>query len=124
DLAVEPRSRQPPGEQRQCLAHVVAGDEVADAVVRATAEAEVPGALHGDVERGRRIRPWVGAGDDRQQVQHGAGGDLHALELEILERLPGYPGDGRVDPHDLLDRAAAEVRAPRQQLPLVEVLHE
>ena len=51
---------QVPGEQGQGRGHVAAGDEVADAVVRAGAEAEVRQALGGDVEAGALVdEDWL-----------------------------------------------------------------
>lgn len=53
-----------------------------------------------------------------------AGGDLKALELEVVERLAGHPGDRGGDAHDLLDRGLAEIGVGAQERPLVGVVRE
>ena len=60
----------------------------------------------GDVERGLRHRARVGAGRVREHLHDAARRDVQPVEVDVLDRLAGHPGDGRVDPHHLLDRVA------------------
>ena len=50
--------------------------------------------------------------------------DRQAEQVDVLERLPGHPRDGRVDPHHLLDGRPTELGPLGQQRPLVGVPQE
>ncbi len=54
----------------------------------------------------------------------GAGGDIQPVEGEVLDGLPGDPGCGGADPHDLLDRGRSQFRALPEQPPLGRVINE
>ncbi|CAB4691405.1 unannotated protein [freshwater metagenome] len=85
------------------------------------AEAVVRRPLRGDVERRVGHRERVGAGAVREHLDDASPRDVEALEVHVLQGLAGHPGDGRVDPHDLLDGLGAELGALAEQSPLVRV---
>ena len=119
------RVPQPAGEQGQRLAHVGAGHEVAQAVVRPAAEPEVRlAALGGDVEAGRR-RP---AGRCRPTRCRGGPWCRPASSTPSYSKSSSTSRvtqrDGRVDPHDLLDGGLAQLGTLGEQRPLVGVADE
>ena len=59
--------------------------------------------------------PRIGAGRVREHLHDAALRDVQTLELDVLDGLAGHPGDGRVDPHHLLDGVAAELGPLAQQ---------
>src|SRR5215472_10684677 len=112
------------GKHGECRAHVRPRHQVAKAVVDAAAETEVRRPVCcGDVEvaaTGLRI----GSGRLAEQVDRGAGGDVEPVEAEAGDCLPGHPRGRGADPHDLLDRGRAQVRALAEQPPLARVVDE
>src|SRR5690606_40546130 len=90
---------------------------MAKTMMYATAKAVVTLAIGRNVEAAveyGRIR----ACSNGKEMHGGAFGNVQAIDLEILDGLPGHPGDRRADADHLLDRLSRQVRTAGQQRPL------
>src|SRR5947209_8067445 len=74
---------EPGGQDRQCLAHLDAGQPRAEAVVDTAAEGELGGALRGDVKWCVTEGTGLGVGGAHKQRDVGAGRDGYVVEGEV-----------------------------------------